>query len=818
MSFGIPMSGLPCWSLGAWPSASKRGVPLHSSALPSRRLSRCLRHYLQAATSSSSGDPGPFSLDPRPLTRGWSDTEERSWRTSPRPQPRVAFNKPTPVTRGAHHEPPPHKEGQLVEGVVVRIEPYGVFVEESQQEGGSSSSGGGFRWLLHVKNMSSQYVFTAPDHFRLGDRVVAVAMKTPEDVQGGGRNHLSTKELEREPGEFLTDREGVYERAPETLAMRQQAAAAAQQQAADPQQSKPADLPDAVWERLKVGALVPGVVESVQPSGVVVRVYLPSFDLEGPRWKRRLTITNQRHSRAYDTGSGVMPGSAAAAADDLDTANKGGRNSSGQGSSADAVKLFGEAAAAAASLTGLLPTGAISRFRGVVPEALFKPGELVYAHVQEQQREAGRLRLTMRDLETIPGDIVLFKERIFEKHTYAEFMGLEAPLSPVEWDEVVAAKEAKEGKPRWLKVGRLAYGVVTDLTDTCAFLALPGSNHSQAVLHLRDLSYLVPAAVDPSDGESGPTVTAATGDSIESQDTPAATEEAAAAAAAAAAAPVHSMRNYLRIGDRMAGIVKSLPQHFSDDSNVVISTCDLEYLPGDMLRDPASVYIQASSRHDDFRSRANQLWEALGSELADRRRMDNLPSLAAMQHWLKAQQRNSNGVPVPAAALAGVPVVPEKLPHNDGSVTGISAAAAAAPLRAADESSAALVAAAEQACQRKGALWLETAAWVQEVSAEGLELQRTLCDEAGKLFEGNVASAAKEEAGQAAPGDEKERQQQRRRVGDRQEAKPVRPGLMDWTVVAVTPEGALMSNDLAYGYLHATKHICFVKKICYVVL
>jgi small subunit ribosomal protein S1 len=79
--------------------------------------------------------------------------------------------------------------GQLVDGKVVNIKPFGVFVDFEGTTG-----------LLHINQISKNYVASLPSLFEIGQPLKAVVI----DLDGAKRRvSLSTKVLESYPGEML---------------------------------------------------------------------------------------------------------------------------------------------------------------------------------------------------------------------------------------------------------------------------------------------------------------------------------------------------------------------------------------------------------------------------------------------------------------------------------------------------------------------------------------------------------------------------------------------------------------------------------------
>lgn len=79
--------------------------------------------------------------------------------------------------------------GQLVKGKVTSIQPFGVFVDLN----GVSS-------LLHIKQVSQNYIESLPSLFKVGQEIAALIIDLDE---GKGRIALSTRVLENYPGEML---------------------------------------------------------------------------------------------------------------------------------------------------------------------------------------------------------------------------------------------------------------------------------------------------------------------------------------------------------------------------------------------------------------------------------------------------------------------------------------------------------------------------------------------------------------------------------------------------------------------------------------
>jgi small subunit ribosomal protein S1 len=79
--------------------------------------------------------------------------------------------------------------GQLVEGKIVSIKPFGVFVDF-----------GGSTGLLHIKQVSQNFIESLPAVFQIDQPIKAMIVGLDE---GKGRVSLSTRVLENYPGEML---------------------------------------------------------------------------------------------------------------------------------------------------------------------------------------------------------------------------------------------------------------------------------------------------------------------------------------------------------------------------------------------------------------------------------------------------------------------------------------------------------------------------------------------------------------------------------------------------------------------------------------
>eukprot|EP00177_Eucheuma_denticulatum_P007041 GFKZ01012811.1.p1 GENE.GFKZ01012811.1~~GFKZ01012811.1.p1 ORF type:complete len:405 (+),score=75.09 GFKZ01012811.1:46-1215(+) len=91
--------------------------------------------------------------------------------------------------------------GQIVEGIVKGIKPYGAFVDI-----------GGMAALLHVSQISHDHVADIPAILSEGSSVKCMVINQDKEK---GRISLSTKTLEPEPGDMIRNPALVYERADE---------------------------------------------------------------------------------------------------------------------------------------------------------------------------------------------------------------------------------------------------------------------------------------------------------------------------------------------------------------------------------------------------------------------------------------------------------------------------------------------------------------------------------------------------------------------------------------------------------------------------
>jgi small subunit ribosomal protein S1 len=96
------------------------------------------------------------------------------------------------------------QEGEVAQGKIVKIQPYGVFVDF-----------GGIAGLLHIKQISEGQVSALSNVFKIGEEVKVVVLEIDEIKN---RISLSTKVLETYPGEFLEKKDLVMETAEQRLA------------------------------------------------------------------------------------------------------------------------------------------------------------------------------------------------------------------------------------------------------------------------------------------------------------------------------------------------------------------------------------------------------------------------------------------------------------------------------------------------------------------------------------------------------------------------------------------------------------------------
>lgn len=93
--------------------------------------------------------------------------------------------------------------GQLIEGTVASLKPFGAFIEFD-----------GISGLLHIKQISKNYVESLPTVLKVGQSIKAVVVGLDPDRN---RISLSTKVLEKYPGELLKESETVFDDAENRL-------------------------------------------------------------------------------------------------------------------------------------------------------------------------------------------------------------------------------------------------------------------------------------------------------------------------------------------------------------------------------------------------------------------------------------------------------------------------------------------------------------------------------------------------------------------------------------------------------------------------
>ncbi|KAJ9527026.1 hypothetical protein QJQ45_025262, partial [Haematococcus lacustris] len=91
--------------------------------------------------------------------------------------------------------------GDVVEGVVQSIKPYGAFIDL-----------GGFIALLHLTQVSHTRVKSVESILKKGDKLKALILSCDWDKS---RVTLSTKKLEPSPGDMLKDPQLVFDKAEE---------------------------------------------------------------------------------------------------------------------------------------------------------------------------------------------------------------------------------------------------------------------------------------------------------------------------------------------------------------------------------------------------------------------------------------------------------------------------------------------------------------------------------------------------------------------------------------------------------------------------
>ena len=98
--------------------------------------------------------------------------------------------------------------GEVVVGNVRGIKPYGAFIDI-----------GGVSGLLHISEISHEHIETSHAVLNVGDQLKVMIIDLDAER---GRISLSTKALEPEPGDMLTDPQKVFDRAEEMAALYKQ--------------------------------------------------------------------------------------------------------------------------------------------------------------------------------------------------------------------------------------------------------------------------------------------------------------------------------------------------------------------------------------------------------------------------------------------------------------------------------------------------------------------------------------------------------------------------------------------------------------------
>jgi small subunit ribosomal protein S1 len=96
------------------------------------------------------------------------------------------------------------QENEVIQGKVVKIQPYGVFIDF-----------GGIAGLLHIKQISEAQISSLNTLFKIGEEIKVVVLEIDETKS---RISLSTKVLETYPGEFMEKKDLIFATAEERLA------------------------------------------------------------------------------------------------------------------------------------------------------------------------------------------------------------------------------------------------------------------------------------------------------------------------------------------------------------------------------------------------------------------------------------------------------------------------------------------------------------------------------------------------------------------------------------------------------------------------
>lgn len=111
------------------------------------------------------------------------------------------------------------KVGDVVQGSVMSVKPYGAFID----------LGSGVSGLLHISQISHDRILNVEKVLAEGDKIKVMVLSQDRDR---GRVALCTKKLEPSPGDMLRDPALVYEKAEEMAELFRQRVAAAEAAAA----------------------------------------------------------------------------------------------------------------------------------------------------------------------------------------------------------------------------------------------------------------------------------------------------------------------------------------------------------------------------------------------------------------------------------------------------------------------------------------------------------------------------------------------------------------------------------------------------------
>jgi small subunit ribosomal protein S1 len=122
--------------------------------------------------------------------------------------------------------------GDVIEGVVKALKPYGAYVET-----------GGMSGLLHISQISMHRITNVERVLQPGQRVKCMII---DRNKVNGRTKLSTKTLEREPGDMIKDPARVYAQAEDTVRMY------LEKQEAEPREEEADRGRDDMWDDMAV--------------------------------------------------------------------------------------------------------------------------------------------------------------------------------------------------------------------------------------------------------------------------------------------------------------------------------------------------------------------------------------------------------------------------------------------------------------------------------------------------------------------------------------------------------------------------------------